>query len=134
MNNVPMASIINRVPLTTCQYTRFIVNCTPHASYLAISLTSCCSRKIHTETCLNADRKLVLSQVTISFRLNPLMGERGSVVVKALCYNAEGSGLEIRWDEFLNLPKTSGRCRPWGLLSLQQKEYQKYKNNNVSGE
>jgi hypothetical protein len=45
---------------------------------------------------------------------------RGSVVVKALCYKPEGRGFDTRC-EFLNLPNLSGRTRPWGLLSLQQK-------------
>jgi hypothetical protein len=42
----------------------------------------------------------------------------GSVVVKALCYKREGHGYETQWGEFLNLPKPSGRSRPWGLLSF----------------
>jgi hypothetical protein len=46
------------------------------------------------------------------------MGTRGSVVVKALCYEPEGSGFETLWGEFLNLPNPSGRTRPWGFLSL----------------
>jgi hypothetical protein len=48
-------------------------------------------------------------------------GERGSVVVKALCYKPEGCWCETRWGEFLNLRKPSCRSRPWGLLSLQHK-------------
>jgi hypothetical protein len=48
----------------------------------------------------------------------PIIGARGSVVVKALCYKLEGRGFDSRWGEFLNLPNTSGRTRPWGLLSL----------------
>jgi hypothetical protein len=54
-----------------------------------------------------------------------------SVVVKALCYKVAGS----RPDEviFLNLPNPYGRTRPWGLISLWQKWYQKCKHNNVSG-
>jgi hypothetical protein len=47
-----------------------------------------------------------------------LWGERGSVVVKALCYKPEGRGFDSQWDEILNLPNPSGRTRPWGLLSL----------------
>jgi hypothetical protein len=43
---------------------------------------------------------------------------RGIVVVKALCYKEEGRGFDTRWGEFLNLPNTSGRTRPWGLHSL----------------
>jgi hypothetical protein len=48
-------------------------------------------------------------------------GARVSVVVKALCYKPEGRGFDSRWGEFLNLPNSSGRTRPWGLLSLEQK-------------
>jgi hypothetical protein len=40
------------------------------------------------------------------------------VVVKALCYKPEGRGFETRWGEILNSPNPSGRCRPWGVLSL----------------
>jgi hypothetical protein len=43
---------------------------------------------------------------------------RGSVVVKALCNKQEESGFDTRWSEFLNLPNSSGRTTPWGLLSL----------------
>jgi hypothetical protein len=50
--------------------------------------------------------------------LRSLSGERGSVVVKALCYKPEGRGLDTRCGDFLNLPNPSGRARPWGLLSL----------------
>jgi hypothetical protein len=46
------------------------------------------------------------------------VGACGSVVVKALCYKPEGRRFYTRQDEFLNLPNTSGRTRPWGLLSL----------------
>jgi hypothetical protein len=43
-----------------------------------------------------------------------ILGESGSVVVKALCYKPEG-----RWFvHYLNLPNPSGRIRPWGSLSL----------------
>jgi hypothetical protein len=44
----------------------------------------------------------------------------GSAVVKALCYKPEGRGFHTRWSEFLNLPKPSGRTRPWGLFSLTE--------------
>jgi hypothetical protein len=46
------------------------------------------------------------------------MGARGSVVVKAQRYKPEGRGFDTRSGEFLNLPNSSGRTRPWGLLSL----------------
>jgi hypothetical protein len=39
----------------------------------------------------------------------------------SLSYKPEGRGFETRWGEILNLPNPSGRIRPWGLLSLQQK-------------
>jgi hypothetical protein len=39
-------------------------------------------------------------------------------MVKALGYNPEGRGFENRRGEILNLPNSSGRTRPWGLLSL----------------
>jgi hypothetical protein len=47
-----------------------------------------------------------------------ILGESGSVMVKALCYKPEGRGFDTRWGEFLNLPNPSSRTRPWGLLSL----------------
>jgi hypothetical protein len=47
-----------------------------------------------------------------------VVGARGSVVVKALCYKPEGRGFDTRLGEFLNLPNPSGRTMPWGLLSL----------------
>jgi hypothetical protein len=50
--------------------------------------------------------------------LNHLTVARGSVVVKALCYKPEGRGFDSRLGEFLNLPFSSGRTKPWGLLSL----------------
>jgi hypothetical protein len=49
-------------------------------------------------------------QHTCKYVTHVSIGERGSVVVKALCYKPGG--------EFLNLPSPSGRSRPWGLLSL----------------
>jgi hypothetical protein len=39
--------------------------------------------------------------------------------------------ITMRW--FLNLPNPSCCIRPWGLQSLNRNEYQKHKNNNVSG-
>jgi hypothetical protein len=38
-------------------------------------------------------------------------------VVKALGYKPEGRVFETQWGEMLNLPNTSDRTRPWGLLS-----------------
>jgi hypothetical protein len=57
-----------------------------------------------------------------------LTGERGSVVTKALCYKPEGRGFDTRWGEFLNLPN------PGVYSASNRNEYQKHKNNNVSGE
>jgi hypothetical protein len=62
------------------------------------------------------------------------MGARGSLVVKELGYKSEGRGFETRWGEILNWPNPSGRARPWGLLSLQQKWIlETLKKINVSG-
>jgi hypothetical protein len=44
-----------------------------------------------------------------------------SLVVRAVGYKSVGRGLETQWGEILNLPNPSGRTRPRGLLSLQQK-------------
>jgi hypothetical protein len=41
-----------------------------------------------------------------------------SVMLKAVGYKQEGSGLETRWGEILTLPNPSGRTRPWASLSL----------------
>jgi hypothetical protein len=57
-----------------------------------------------------------------------------SVVVKALCYKPEGRGFYTRLNEFLNLPNPAGRTRPWVYSASNRNEYQKHKNNNVSGE
>jgi hypothetical protein len=57
------------------------------------------------------------------------MGAHGSVVVKALSYKLEGRGIDTRSGEFLNLPN------PSRIYSVSNRnEYQKLKNNNVSGE
>jgi hypothetical protein len=45
-------------------------------------------------------------------------GARGSLVVKVLGYKTEGRGFKTLWGEILNLPNSSGRIRPRGLLSL----------------
>jgi hypothetical protein len=60
---------------------------------------------------------------------------RCSVVVKALCYKPEGRGVETRGEHiFFNLPNPSGLTRPWVYSASDRNEYQKQKNNNVSGE
>jgi hypothetical protein len=55
------------------------------------------------------------------------------VVVKELCYKPEGRGFDTRGDDFLNLrnPVALGL----GVCSASNKnEYEKHKNDNVSGE
>jgi hypothetical protein len=60
---------------------------------------------------------------------------RGNIVVKALCYKPEGRGFNTRWGEFLNVPNLSGAALDPGVYSAAYRnEYQKHKNNNVSGE
>jgi hypothetical protein len=59
-------------------------------------------------------------------------GTRGSIV--ALCLKLEGRRFDTQWGEFLNLPNPSGRTRPWGLPVSNRNEYDKHKNNTVSGE
>jgi hypothetical protein len=51
------------------------------------------------------------------------------IVVKALYYKLEGRGFHTRWGEFLNLPNPSGV-----YSASNRNEYQKHKNNNVSGD
>jgi hypothetical protein len=58
-------------------------------------------------------------------------GAHGSVVIKALCYKPEGRRFDTRWGEFLNLPNPSGRTRH---SASNRNEYQKHKNNDISGE
>jgi hypothetical protein len=55
-----------------------------------------------------------------------ILGARGSVVVKALCYKPESRGFDSRWGEFLNLPKLSGRTRPGVYSASNRNEYQKH--------
>jgi hypothetical protein len=43
------------------------------------------------------------------------LGARGSVVVKALCYQPEGRWFNTRWGQFLNWPNPSSRTRPQGF-------------------
>jgi hypothetical protein len=61
-------------------------------------------------------KSLKLLLLVIIFILLPC--ERGSVVVKALCYKPEGREFETWWGEFLNLPNPSTCSRHWGLPSL----------------
>jgi hypothetical protein len=93
-----------------------------------------------------ADRGMSLSQhdgtLRPHFRFSrpePLLflsssNSRGSVVVKALSYKPEGCRFDTRWGNFsicLILPDALGP----GFYSVSNRnEYQKHKNNNVSGE
>jgi hypothetical protein len=61
--------------------------------------------------------------------------ERGSIVVKAVCYKQEGREFETQWDEwiisiYLILPAALG---PVVYSTSNRNEYQKQKNS-VSGE
>jgi hypothetical protein len=60
---------------------------------------------------------------------------RGSVVVKALCYKAEDRRFKNRWMNFFSiyliLPAALG---PGVYSASNRNEYQKQKNNHVSGE
>jgi hypothetical protein len=60
----------------------------------------------------------ILEELLLKQMYRHLLGARGSVVVKALCYNSEGRGFDTRRGDFINLPNPSGRTRHWGLLSL----------------
>jgi hypothetical protein len=60
-------------------------------------------------------------------------GARGSVVVKALCYKPEGHGFdndEVNFLIYLILP---AELDPRVYSASNRNEYQKHKNNNVSG-
>jgi hypothetical protein len=64
------------------------------------------------------------------------IGALGSVVIKAPCYKQEGHGFETGWGEYtfviyLILPAALG---PRVYSAPNRNEYQKRKNNNVSGE
>jgi hypothetical protein len=64
-----------------------------------------------------------------------LLGVRGSIVVKALCYKPEGRVFETRWGErflssYLILLIALG---PGVYSASNRNEYQKHKNN-VSGD
>jgi hypothetical protein len=57
-----------------------------------------------------------------------------SVVVKALMYKPEGRGFYTRWSEFLNYLILPAALGPGIYPASNRNEYQKQKNNNVSGE
>jgi hypothetical protein len=73
---------------------------------------------------------------SISFDFGPLLFlcARGSVVFKAQWYKPEGRGFETRVGEFLICLILSARLGPAFHSASNRNEYQKYKNNNVSGE
>jgi hypothetical protein len=64
-----------------------------------------------------------------------MCGARGSVVDKALCYKPEDRGFDTRLGVFfliyLILPAALG---PGVYSTSNRNEYQKHKNNNISGE
>jgi hypothetical protein len=64
-----------------------------------------------------------------------IIGTRGSLVVKALCYKPEARWFETPWKEwfFINLPNSSFRGKPWGLLASNKNEYQRQKYNCLHG-
>jgi hypothetical protein len=62
------------------------------------------------------------------------MGARSSIVVKALCYKPEGRGFDTLRGYFLNLPNPPAALGPGVYSASNRNEYQKHKNNNVSGE
>jgi hypothetical protein len=59
---------------------------------------------------------------------------RGSVMVKALCYKPEGRGFDNRWGDFLIYLILPAALGPRVYSASNRNEYQKHKNNNVSGE
>jgi hypothetical protein len=65
-----------------------------------------------------------------------MSGVRGRVVIKALCSKPESRGFDIRLGDFflkiyLILPAALG---PGVYSASNGNEYQKYRNNSVSGE
>jgi hypothetical protein len=64
-----------------------------------------------------------------------VVGARSSVVVRALCYKPEGRGFENRSGEFFLVYLILLAALSPGVYSAcNRNEYQKHKNNNVSGE
>jgi hypothetical protein len=55
-----------------------------------------------------------------------------SVVVKVLCYKPEGRGFDTQWGDFFKVH--SSTLGPGVHSASNRNEYQKHKNNNVSGE
>jgi hypothetical protein len=90
---------------------------------------------IHTYTHTHTHTHIYIYIFGTNFeRIWPL--SRGGVVVKALRYKPEGHGLETRSGEwflsiYLILPAVLG---PGVNLAANRNEYQKHKENNVSGE
>jgi hypothetical protein len=70
----------------------------------------------------------------MNFELH-IIGARGSVVVKALCYKPEGRGFDTRWGDFFKIYLILSAALGPGVYSASNRnEYQKHKNNNVLGE
>jgi hypothetical protein len=55
------------------------------------------------------------------------------LVDKALRYKPEGRGFDTRWGDFSTYPVLPAALGP-GIYSASNRNVQKYKNNNVSGE
>jgi hypothetical protein len=53
---------------------------------------------------------------------------------KALYYKPEGHEFDTRWSKFLNLSNPPAALHPGVYSASNRYEYQKHKNNNVSGE
>jgi hypothetical protein len=67
---------------------------------------------------LNAFRRIPQLSPKCIYKIIFLYCCRSSLVVKTLGYKPEDCEFETRWREILSLPHSSGRTRPWGLLSL----------------
>jgi hypothetical protein len=90
----------------------------PHALY-----GYCESYGIHFHTLgrILLDIFMIIFEIFVT--INTPVGARGSLVVKALCYKAEGRWFETRTNEIfiyfsLNLRNTFGRTRQWASLSI----------------
>jgi hypothetical protein len=67
--------------------------------------------------------------------INSMKALRSSVVAKALCYQPEGRGFETRRGELFSIDLIPPAALGPGVRSdTNRNEYQKHKNNNVSGE
>jgi hypothetical protein len=71
----------------------------------------------HAESRSDCNLKIMISAAIKKRILQKIT--RGSVVVKALCYELEGRGFQTPWSEFLNLPNPSSRIRKYQIKSLR---------------